>query len=131
MIKHLASSDLHTAEPNHSTCCVCQPSQLEGRKQKKAKKPQHRLHHVLRTLTWLNPGKLRKEINYKQAEIIQKHPHLLCLLWERHLPRADLNRRSPPRIQAPTRVRGTANYQKVLLLTHTNHPGILALPFVL
>lgn len=89
---------------------ICQPSQLEGKGKKKAKKPQHQVCNALRRLTWLNPGKLRKEINYKRAEIIQKH--VLCLLWEWHLIRADVNYRNPPHSQVPTRVQGMANYQR-------------------
>lgn len=105
---------------------ICQPSQLEGKGKKKAKKPQHQVCNALIRLTWLNPGKLRKEINYKRAEIIQKH--VLCLLWEWHLIRADVNYRNPPHSHVPTRVRGMANIKEVLLLTRTNHPRILALP---
>lgn len=99
MIKHSAFSSLQSAKPNHSTC-LCQHSQLEGSEREKAKKPECQLCSVLR-LTCLNPGKLRNEINYKKAAIVPKHLHLLSLLWEWHLPRADLNYSNPPHSQVP------------------------------
>lgn len=92
-------------------------------REKKAKKPECQLCSVLR-LTWLNSGRLRNEINYKKASIIQKHLHLLYSLWEQHLLRADLNYSNPPHSQ----FEAWMIIKEVLLVIRANHPGILALP---
>lgn len=83
---------------------------LHSWREKKTKT--HQPCNLLGRLTWLNPDKLRKEINYRKAEAIQKHLHLLYLLWEQYLIRTDLNYSNPPHSQVPARVRGKANYQR-------------------